>query len=175
MNEPTNKVVLKGKIGTIKKTTKDGNAVYNFSMCTQNGDEYCWHSVFAFENEGVSLIGFSKGDSVIVEGRLRQSRYTATDGSVHIFTEVVATSVESTDQYAKIYTVVKEYKDSSGNYTTNVYSSGIVYDAHDYAVSSIAHMADKKGIDVDPYSVRELSGEDWWFRVRVDEQLIRIS
>lgn len=183
MNESINQVILKGKIETIRRSTVNGNAVFDFSMCTthvtKNGDEalseYCWHLVVAFENDGVNMAGFSKGDSVLVKGRLRQSRYIATDGTERLFTEVVASSVESADQYVKIYTVLKESLDSSGNYKTDIYSTGIESDAQEYAVSTIADTASKMGIDTDPYSARELSGEGWWFRVRITEQLIRIS
>ena len=98
-----NRVELQGRIGTVRIQPAGGCVVASFSLMTEetltaaDGTvliEACWHHVTAWESKDVCIDGLTKGSLVNVQGRLRNSRYTATDGSERIFTEVIASSLK---------------------------------------------------------------------------------
>lgn len=99
--EDINRIELQGQVGrdarivTVGDTTvarfnlatseiyKDGNGVTNV--------ETTWHSVTAWQGKNMpDFKSITKGCTVHVVGRLRQSRYTTVDGEDRIFYEVLA-------------------------------------------------------------------------------------
>lgn len=105
MNENSiNHVELQGRVGTVRIQSVGEQMVSTFSLQTnhfytlKDGSakicEACWHCISAYESETVVTKGLTRGSLVHLEGRLRTSRYTATDGSERTFTEVIASSLE---------------------------------------------------------------------------------
>lgn len=97
-----NRVELQGKVGTVRISPVAGTLVANFSLMTEHhcgsrdGSPVCevtWHNVAAFQGEDIRLDGLDRNAVVNVKGRLRQSRYTACDGTERIFTEIIASSL----------------------------------------------------------------------------------
>ena len=101
-NNSINRVELQGRIGTVRISNCAGNLVANFSLMTEHtlktaddkvAVETTWHNVAAYKGEGIILDGLTRGVTVHLEGRLRNNRYTAADGTERIFTEVIASSL----------------------------------------------------------------------------------
>ena len=103
--EDINRIELQGQVGHDARITKVGDTtVARFSLATteiyRDRDgltraETTWHSVTAWQ--GKSMPDFSsitKGCTVHVVGRLRQSRYTTVDGEEKSFYEVLARSID---------------------------------------------------------------------------------
>lgn len=99
-----NRVELQGRVGTVRIQSVGDQMVSTFSLQTnhfftpKDGSakvcETAWHCISAFESEEVVTKGLARGSLVHIEGRLRTSRYTASDGSERTFTEVLATSLK---------------------------------------------------------------------------------
>lgn len=98
-----NRVELQGRVGTVRIQPVGDSVVAFFSLMTEEtltaADgavliEAAWHNVTAWEDKDVCIDGVTKGSLVHVEGRLRNSRYTAADGSERVFTEVIASSLK---------------------------------------------------------------------------------
>ena len=98
-----NRVELQGRVGTVRIQPAGESIVASFSLMTEetltaaDGSvliEACWHHVTAWESKEVCIDGVTKGSLVHVEGKLRNSRYTAADGSERVFTEVIAYSLK---------------------------------------------------------------------------------
>lgn len=102
--EQLNRIELAGRIGTIKITSVGDARIARFSLATNvtYKDKYgtpvietTWHNVAAWESpQCQNLDSLAKGDNVHVIGRLRTSRFTASDGSERTIYEVVAAMVE---------------------------------------------------------------------------------
>ena len=98
-----NRVELQGRVGTVRVQSLDGQMVSNFSLLTEHHyvpkegshtvSESCWHNVVAYEGGEVDATGLTRGSMVHLSGRLRNSRYTAADGSERMFTEVIAATL----------------------------------------------------------------------------------
>ena len=103
MHNSINRVELQGRVGTVRVQSLDGQMVSNFSLLTEHhyvlkdGShavcESCWHNVVAFEGGEVDTTGLTRGSVVHLSGRLRNSRYTAADGSERMFMEVIAAAL----------------------------------------------------------------------------------
>ena len=101
-----NKVELAGFIGSAKVTEGSGWVSAMFSVATNllyhDKDkntviETTWTVCSAFENKKISaetLRSLKKGTPVHVIGRLKNLRYTTTDGTERYETEVVVTELE---------------------------------------------------------------------------------
>lgn len=96
--EYINKIELQGRVGSVRARVIDDTHAQFFSVATEyayqmdNGAqcyEVTWHNVVAWDKTEVV-----KGDMVRVSGRMRQCRYTGTDGMDRSSHEVVATEVE---------------------------------------------------------------------------------
>ncbi len=104
MNENSiNRVELKGKVGTVRIQPAGESILTSFSLMTEESltlsdgtvvIEACWHHVTAWDSKEVCTNGLTKGSLVHIEGRLRNSRYFAVDGSERTFTEVIASSLK---------------------------------------------------------------------------------
>lgn len=104
MSEGINRVTLLGNLGAdpeLKVTT--GSSVLKIRLATtesfkkqdgSRGERTDWHQVVVWGRQGESLARLlSKGERVLVEGRLSTRSYDAADGSKRYQTEVVATNV----------------------------------------------------------------------------------
>lgn len=98
-----NRVELRGRVGTVRISPEGESIVANFSLMTEYEQktvdgktiiEACWHNVAALQSENVCLDGLTRGSLVHLEGRLRNCRYTAVDGSERMFTEIIASSLK---------------------------------------------------------------------------------
>lgn len=102
--EYINRIELQGEVGTVRLCEVAGTHVVNFSLATElvvrkaiNTNPLCettWHNVVAWNGKDVcKLSSIVKGAKVHVVGRIRNTRYTAADGTERVFTEVVASEV----------------------------------------------------------------------------------
>ena len=102
--EYINKIVIQGTVGTVRLQELCSSKVANFSVATtmvlSNMDgnvisDITWHNVVAWDSvvKG-DITKLEKGVNVRVEGRVRNTRYTAADGTEKMFYEVLANEVE---------------------------------------------------------------------------------
>ena len=101
--EHINRIELRGRVGNVRTNVVGETMVANFSMVTEylyktrDGgaiNETTWHYVVAWDGrEMPDLSLIAKGAQIHVVGRLRASRYTASDGAEKQFYEVVANKV----------------------------------------------------------------------------------
>lgn len=104
MQTDINKIELCGLIGTVRLNEVQGQKVANFSLKTEYGYinkdgfvlcETTWHNVTVWQNEEMPpLEQLEKGLRVHVTGRLRNNKYTGTDGTERVFIEVLADSLK---------------------------------------------------------------------------------
>ena len=104
MNENSiNRVELQGRVGTVRIQSAAGCVVASFSLMTDeiykasDGTVLCettWHHVTAWKGKDVLLEGLERGALVHVEGRIRNSMYTASDGTERGYMEVMASSLK---------------------------------------------------------------------------------
>lgn len=97
--EYINKVTLAGMVGSVRESNMaDGTILIRFSLCTQEVIPSMttetvlvnWHNVTFWKKKDSDQVIPVRGDSVKVEGKLRNSRYTANDGQERYLTEIVA-------------------------------------------------------------------------------------
>lgn len=98
--EHINQVHIVGRVGNVRISQVGESNVANFSVVTEffyktkDGSavvEDTWLNVVAWEGRGIpNLLPIGKGVLVDVHGRLRQVKYTGTDGLEKSFYEVVA-------------------------------------------------------------------------------------
>jgi single-strand DNA-binding protein len=101
--EQLNKIELRGKVGNVRISRVGENVVANFSLATnyvymsKDGQpvvETTWHTVVAWDGKGMpDLTKIDKGSSLYVCGRLRNTRYTSSDGTEKQAMEVIANAV----------------------------------------------------------------------------------
>ena len=102
--EHLNKIELRGIIGSVRVQNVADTKVANFSVATNSAFksqagaivvETTWHNVVAWEGRGIApLDQLTKGAQVHVCGRLRNRRYTASDGTERTVNDIVAGTVE---------------------------------------------------------------------------------
>ena len=95
-----NRVELRGVVGSARTMKVSESEITRFSVATdyffKNKDgeavvETTWHSVMAWD-KGLSEL--KRGDKVEVVGRIRNTRYTDSEGMERTSTEVVASEVK---------------------------------------------------------------------------------
>lgn len=102
--EHINKIVIQGTVGTVRLQELCSSKVANFSVATtmvlSNMDgnvisDITWHNVVAWDSvvKG-DITKLEKGVNVRVEGRVRNTRYTAADGTEKMFYEIMASNLE---------------------------------------------------------------------------------
>lgn len=106
--EQLNKVILRGIVGSVKVSDISGKKLVKFYLATNYAyktPEGCaviettWHSIVAWEKpEFPPLDTLKRGDAIYIEGRLRQQRYTDSNGSEHTVSEVIASKLELLDK-----------------------------------------------------------------------------
>lgn len=101
--ENINKIELAGVIGSARISNVGNRYVGRFSVATnysykaQDGShviETTWHNVSYWAKPGHDLSEFTKGTKVHIVGRLKQNRYTASDGAERCSYEVLAHTLE---------------------------------------------------------------------------------
>ncbi len=104
--EYLNKIILQGRVGSIKLHTIGSTVLARFAMVTEdvNKDtmgniviDCCWHRIFAMESKGIDatmLNSLKTGDIVHVEGRLRMQRFVDSSGNEREVYEVMANQVK---------------------------------------------------------------------------------
>lgn len=106
--EQLNKIELRGSIGSIRLQTYNDNPVAHFTLATdyvyKDKDgvpviETTWHNVTAWEGRDIQKLDeLEKGSKVYVLGRVRNQRFTGSDGIDRTSNEVVARRVVKLDQ-----------------------------------------------------------------------------
>ena len=104
MNENSiNRVELQGRVGTVRILPVGECTAASFSVMTDevykamDGTCVCettWHHVVAWEGKNVSLDRLTRGSLVHIEGKIRNSKYTASDGTERGYMEVMASSLK---------------------------------------------------------------------------------
>lgn len=102
--EQLNRITLRGIVGSVRVSDISGKKVARISVATNYAYktpdgcaviETTWHNIVAWDKpEFPPLDTISKGDSLSIEGRLRQQRYTDNTGNEHTFTEVIVSKLE---------------------------------------------------------------------------------
>lgn len=102
--EQLNRVTVRGTVGSIRITQVGDRKVARMSVATnyayraQDGScviETTWHTATVWESgQTPSLDDIARGDRVYLEGRLRNQRYTASDGTERSCAEIVASRLE---------------------------------------------------------------------------------
>lgn len=102
-----NRIELRGIVGSVKVMNFEGKSVINVHLATsraykgQEGDgiiETTWHNVTAWEGRNIcdfSLI--EKGSKLHVMGRIRNQKYTGSDGIDRTAIDVMATRLTIID------------------------------------------------------------------------------
>ena len=104
-NEFLNRVELRGRVGHDPKVFSVGDAqVARFSLATNEAcrgksgelrEEVTWHNISAWAGRNImDFREIHKGIFVSLAGRLRNHRYTASDGTERSVTEIVAGRLE---------------------------------------------------------------------------------
>ena len=101
--EHINRIELQGRVGTIRTNTVNGSLVANFSIATDNlyknrdgsgVSETTWHNVVAWSGKDMpDLSQITVGMHLHVIGRMRSTKYTASDGTDRYFYEVMAQKI----------------------------------------------------------------------------------
>lgn len=100
-----NKAILMGRLGRDPevKWTQAGGSVCSVSVATnereKQGQEWVqvteWHAVVVFGRTAELMVErLKKGDSVLVDGRMKTRRWTGKDGIEKMRTEVIADRVQ---------------------------------------------------------------------------------
>lgn len=101
--EQLNKVELRGIVGNARVQDIGNSQMIRFSVATdhafrnQSGDivvETTWHQVVAFKNDSMpDLSAIVRGTGVEVAGRLRNNRFTDSNGNERTVTEILASQI----------------------------------------------------------------------------------
>lgn len=102
--EQLNRITLRGIVGSVKVSDISGKKLARISLATnlayktQYGCaviETTWHNIVVWEGpDQPPLDSIQKGDPLYIEGRLKQQRYTDTNGHEHNVSEVIASKIE---------------------------------------------------------------------------------
>lgn len=98
--EQLNLVELRGNVGGVKYQGTREKPMVIFTLATSKAYntkdgapviETTWHNVVAFEGKDVNgLERISKGSKVYVRGRLRNQKFTGSDGTEHYSVDILA-------------------------------------------------------------------------------------
>lgn len=105
--EQMNRIELRGMVGSVRILNYNEKTGANFTLATnqayraQDGTaviETTWHNVIAWEGKNIQdLRLLDKGSKVYVMGRLKNNRYTASDGTERVASEVQASRLAILD------------------------------------------------------------------------------
>ena len=86
-----NKIILLGNVG---KDPKALNGAASFSLAVKDGKNTQWFNVVAFKKTAELVQQYvTKGDKLLVEGKIQTSEYTDKEGNKKTSVEVVAFNV----------------------------------------------------------------------------------
>ena len=101
--EQLNKVELRGIVGNARVQNIGDTSMIRFSVATDHAFkgrdgslvvETTWHQVVAFKNDKMpDLSTIVRGTGVEVKGRLRNNRFTDSDGNERTVTEILASQI----------------------------------------------------------------------------------
>lgn len=101
--EYINRVELQGIVGSARTSEIGDKTLLRLSVATNNvykgQDGYAvvectWHNVTYWLPEGEDTSRFTKGAPVHITGRIRNQRYSGSDGTEHYTCEIIANTVE---------------------------------------------------------------------------------
>jgi single-strand DNA-binding protein len=132
-----NKVILIGRIGQDPKLsyTPSGQAVVNFSLATDEGykdrntgqrvDKTEWHRVVAWR-QTAEFVGkyLTKGNLVLVEGKLQTRKWQDQGGQDRFTTEIVANTVQGLESRQQAGGQSQGYQQQGGYQNQNQQSQG---------------------------------------------------
>lgn len=103
--EQLNKVELRGRVGNVRVSNVSGRSVCHFSVATNTiyrnmentiVEETTWHNCSVWSSQRMPDLSFIKvGMPIAVGGRLRNSKYTGSDGVERWSTEIIANDVQA--------------------------------------------------------------------------------
>lgn len=183
METSINQVVLKGRVGAVRIININGTNVANFSLYTSSiqkignniVEEGVWHHVVANDTKDIAFKCIQKGAELMVYGRLKQSKYTSSDGTEKILTEVIANRLENAELVHEIHTVLTQSLNTNGEFSADAHSYGCENDAMEYIIQQIAMISEDNKIEVDPYTCKEVKGEGWWIKFSIIKDTVKIS
>lgn len=101
-----NRVEIKGRVGAVRVTKLSETSMARMTVATdyayidnENNPviETTWHTVVLWEGSAASaetIESLAKGDAVHIVGRIRNQRYTDSEGNDKVFPEIVAHQFE---------------------------------------------------------------------------------
>jgi len=102
--EQLNSVELRGNVGGVKYLGPKEKPMVIFTLATNktytSSDgtsliDTTWHNVVAYESKDVKGVEFiDKGKKVIVKGRIRNQKFTGSDGVEHYTYDILANKLE---------------------------------------------------------------------------------
>lgn len=100
--EHINRIEIAGQVGSARTSEIGGRTLIRLSVATNyiyKNDgmaivETTWHNISYWLPEGEDATGFTKGAHIHLTGRLRNQRYTSSDGTEHSTCEIVANTLE---------------------------------------------------------------------------------
>lgn len=101
--EHINRIEIAGQVGSARTSEIGGRTLIRLSVATNyiyNGHdgmvivETTWHNVSYWLPEGEDASTYTKGAHIRITGRLRNQRYTASDGTERSTCEIVANTLE---------------------------------------------------------------------------------
>lgn len=106
--EQLNRIEIRGHVGSVNIAKVGEGKVAHFSVVTnyvykgRNGEpviETTWHSVTAWEGRKIPNLDIvKKGAPMYVRGRMRQDKFTGSDGTEKTKTEIFADVVETVEE-----------------------------------------------------------------------------
>ena len=99
-----NKIIIIGHVGQEPRiNTANGKTVANYSVATThkagNTEKTTWFSCVSWDKQAEFIQKYvSKGSMLYVEGRLRISKYTDSQGVEKVFPEVMVNNVQKLDK-----------------------------------------------------------------------------
>lgn len=106
--EQLNRIELRGAVGNVKVDDISGSRVARLTVATnyaykdRTGNpviETTWHNVSAWEGRNITgLDKIRRGDRIYVQGRLKNQKFTGSDGTDHYSTEIQANRLVLLDE-----------------------------------------------------------------------------
>lgn len=105
--EQLNSVELRGNVGTVKYQGPKDKPMVIFSLATNKAYtssdgssiiETTWHNIVAYEGKDIKCVDqIEKGKKVCVRGRIRNQKFTGSDGAEHYSYDIFANKLSIID------------------------------------------------------------------------------
>ena len=106
--EQMNQVELRGNVGTVKYIGPKDKPMAIFSLATNKAYissdgssivETTWHNIVAYEGKDIKCVDqVEKGKKVYVRGRIRNQKFTSSDGTEHYSYDIFANKMLILDE-----------------------------------------------------------------------------